>query len=121
VKTNVQEFIEHHGVKGMKWGVRRSSRARKKGTERTKYSKSPKSLTQDELEKRIKRMGMEKEYNKLNKRDVSTGERLASEMMTSIGKTTIVTVGTGAAIYGAKKIIEKKSPDLARAAAFRKK
>jgi hypothetical protein len=82
----------------MRWGVRRKRGGRSSGGERqdkrTVYSKSPKKLTNAELDKRIRRMEMEKRYNDLNKRDVSNGEKIAKEVLTNIGKQTVANVGT---------------------------
>ncbi|MET0787487.1 MAG: hypothetical protein ABWY25_12375 [Paenisporosarcina sp.] len=112
---NVEEFIEHHGVKGMKWGTRRARKSRvEKSTARTRYSKPPKNLTKKELEARIQRMETEKKYNSLNRRDLSTGEKLAGEILTNSGRTVATTVLVGAGVYGAKKLIEKKNPELAK-------
>lgn len=102
----VEEFIEHYGVKGMRWGKRKSRGSR--NTERTVYSRSPKKLTSAELDKRIKRMETEKRYNDLNKRDVGRGSQLAHEILTNSGRTVATTVATGAVLYAVKKAIEKK-------------
>ena len=78
-QSNVIDFIDHHGVKGMHWGVRGGKGTPRAGkTERTRFAKSPKRLTNAELEKRIKRMETEKRYNDLNKRDISAGQKLAT-------------------------------------------
>jgi hypothetical protein len=111
VNPDVLNFIEHHGVKGMKWGVR-NARIRvkkgKNGTARTRFEKSPKRLTTEELEKRIKRMETEKKYNQLNKRDVSPGVKFASELLANSGKAVAKTVITGAALLGIKILVKKK-------------
>lgn len=114
--SSIEEFIEHHGVKGMKWGVRNirnrvtvgKPSKRHTGTERTHFTKSPKRLTSNELESRIKRMETEKKYNDLNKRDVSKGSQLASEVLTNSGKKIATTVVTGAGLLVVKRAIKKK-------------
>lgn len=105
----------------MKWGVRkRSSRTSGSGEttvrrtrKRTVYAKSPKKLTNAELERRIKRMEMEKRYNDLNKRDVSQGEKIATEILTNVGKQAVTNVGTrlatGLLTVGAKQALKKGS------------
>jgi hypothetical protein len=136
----VEEFIEHYGVKGMRWGVSRkggkvnvgvavsptrppraggsggstSSAPSKprKAKDRTAYQKSPQRLTTDELNKRIRRMETEKRYNELNKRDVSQGEKIATEILVTSAKniaiSTITKVGSAAALLAVGKVIEKK-------------
>ncbi|MET0786332.1 MAG: hypothetical protein ABWY25_06460 [Paenisporosarcina sp.] len=110
----VEEFLDHYGTKGMKWGVRQprgdrsAFKARAKSTDRTKFEKSPKRISSAELEKRIRRMEMEKKYNELNKRDVGKGEQIATEIMASTGKKIAITVLTGAGLFGVKAIANKK-------------
>src|SRR5580765_4511101 len=66
----ILDFIEHHGVKGMHWGVRKSRSggvtvgrsSGSRATERTVFNKAPAKLSTSELEKRIKRMETEKKY-----------------------------------------------------------
>lgn len=98
--------LMHHGVKGMKWGVRKDRggqssrrRARRQPAEEAKATlKKRKRATSDaerlsnqELEKRNKRMELEKKYTSLtnNKRDgilVKTGERVAKDILYEVSK-----------------------------------
>jgi|SRR5580765_262516 len=105
---DVKTFIEHHGVKGMKWGVRGSGAKRTSSKSRTSFNKSPKRLTTHELEARIKRMEMEKKYNELNRRDVSKGSKVASEILGNSGKKVATTVLTGALLFAVKQAVKKK-------------
>lgn len=102
----VEDFIEHYGVKGMRWGRRKARGSR--STERTVYNRSPKKLTSAELDKRIKRMETEKRYNELNRKDVSRGSQLAHEILTNSGRTVATTIVTGAVLFGVKKALEAK-------------
>jgi hypothetical protein len=114
--NNVLEFIEHHGVKGMQWGVRRDRRSGvtvgtrkgKRATERTVFNKPPVKLTSSELEKRIKRMETEKKYNDLNAKDISKGEKLAHEIVTNVGRAVVTTVATGALLFAVRTAVNKK-------------
>lgn len=128
--TKTQEFIDHYGTKGMRWGVRKprgdrsafkkkakaaatSDKGEKRDKERTVFGKSPQRLTNAQLEARIKRMDMEKRYNDLNKRDVSKGEQIATEIITNVGKQVITNIATstltGLGSYGVKKVLERKT------------
>lgn len=111
----LDSILAHYGVKGMQWGVRNKTRNRPdKHADKTLYKSTAKRLTNAELEKRIKRMETEKKYNDLNKRTVKTGEKVTLEVMTSIGRTSIVAIGTGLGVYAGKKIVERKlGPDAA--------
>ena len=119
VQTNmddIKEFIEHHGVKGMQWGVRKDRgggvtvgrRSGKRATERTVFSKPPVKLSASELDKRIKRMETEKRYNDLNAKDVGKGEKLANEILTNVGRTVVTTVATGALLLAVRTAVNKK-------------
>lgn len=56
--------IEHFGIKGMKWGVRRGRDvAKTHGTSTS--TKSAKDMSDDELRTRINRINMERNYEKL--------------------------------------------------------
>ena len=111
---SIIDFIEHHGTKGMRWGVRKprgdrsAFKQRAKSSDRTKFEKSPKRISSSELEKRIKRMEMEKRYNELNKRDVSKGEQVATEILTNSGRAIATTVLTGAGLFALRQVAKKK-------------
>ena len=102
----VTNELMHHGIKGMKWGVRKDRgersgrrRARRQPAEEAKATlKKRKRATSDaerlsnqELQKRIKRMELEKKYTSLtkNKRDgvlVKNGERVAKDLLYEVSK-----------------------------------
>jgi hypothetical protein len=103
----MEDFLEHFGVKGMKWGVRKDSSS-SRPTAKTRYKAAPKHLTDAQLQERIKRMETEKRYNDLNKRTVGTGEKLASDIITNVGKNSMTMVGTAVAVFGMKQAIKKK-------------
>jgi hypothetical protein len=95
--VDVGDFLKHHGIKGQKWGIRnprnRSSSA--KEAMRTKYSKPASKLSDAEITKRIKRMELEKRYSDLNKSEVASGKKYASDLLKNSGKAVVgIAVGT---------------------------
>jgi hypothetical protein len=104
---DIVDFIEHHGTKGMKWGVRKSRSSGSSGTDRTRFGKAPKRLTNEELDARIKRMENEKKYNSLNKKDVGPGQRLAAEIISKSGKKLMNALVTGALFIGTREALKK--------------
>ena len=101
--------LYHHGVKGMKWGVRKtpvrssSGNARKrksntlslfkkkKTTRNTSVAKSSptqtksiKDMSDDELRKKIERVRLEQQYQQLNPKTVSRGQRIAKRVMNNV-------------------------------------
>jgi hypothetical protein len=101
-------FLAHHGVKGMKWGVRKAPKNKiQRNRERTVFAKAPVTLTEADLKKRIARMEMEKRYNDLNSRDVGEGEKLAHRILKGSGEVVVGTLLSGVGLFVAKKVIEK--------------
>ena len=58
-----EEFLEHYGVKGMKWGVRKRSEPTSKRT----LTNRAKQLDDAELKKAVERLRLEREYVNINK------------------------------------------------------
>ena len=101
----VTDELKHHGIKGMKWGVRKDRgersgrrRARRQPAEEAKATlkrrnrtTSAERLSNEELQKRVKRLELEKKYNNLttNKREgllVETGGRVVKDLLYEISK-----------------------------------
>lgn len=79
-------FLEHYGMKGMKWGIRKARKASK-----TKSAKeTAKTLTNKELKKRVDRLNMEKQYaelsNKRNETTLSRGKAFTSKVLKTAGQ-----------------------------------
>ena len=96
----------HHGVKGMKWGVRRqqkkASRARKKDMRNA--SKNRRQLSDQELDARINRLKKEKQLKELTNEELNPGRAIVNSQLKKVGTTAIV----GGAAYLAKYAITGK-------------
>lgn len=110
--------LKHHGIPGMKWGVRRfqnkdgtrtaAGKKRYDGDEApTKTEKKEpkkrtiKDLSNDELNTKIKRLELEKRYKELattvNPPKSTRGRDFALRVIEKIGENTLVNIGTQAA------------------------
>ena len=110
--------LYHHGVKGMKWGVRKTpvrsssgatrkrksntlSLFKKKKTTRKVSSansspaqtKSIKDMSDDELQKNIERVQLEQQYQELDPKSVSRGKRIAKRVMDDVIVPAAVDIG----------------------------
>ena len=97
--------LNHHGIKGQKWGIRRfqnkdgsltlAGRKRQKqnndGPMHEDHSKSHsiksvKSMSDKELRDRINRLNMERQYAQLTAQEKSVGKKIVSEVLLNVGK-----------------------------------
>ena len=101
--------LYHHGVKGMKWGVKKTpvrsssgnTRKRKSNTlslfkkKKTTHNasvaksspmqtKSVKDMSDDELRRKIERVRLEQQYQQLSPGTVSKGRRIAKRVMNNV-------------------------------------
>lgn len=83
----MDDFLEHFGIKGMKWGIRRDNPS---GSKKTPAA-TAKKLTNTELTKRVNRLNMENRYSELTKQternSKSTGKRIVTDFVDSFGNT----------------------------------
>lgn len=112
-------YLVHYGVLGMKWG-RRKSKAKKSSQssskrpttisstkKKSKKKVKIKELSDEDLQKKVNRLRLEKHYRDLKKDELSTGRKLAGEILYGAGKN----VGISVATYGAAMIINKAMKD----------
>lgn len=116
--NNPKNGLYHHGIKGMKWGVRRyknkdgsltkASRNRQIKNDRKRAVKNRRSMSDEELRRGIERLKMEKQYKDLLNEDLSPGRSMASDILKSSGGRVAKSVVTGAALYGIKALMTKE-------------
>ncbi len=113
--------LKHHGIKGMKWGIRRTpaqlgrqsgsykkAADRKEKTSRKAAVKNRRTLSDVDLEKKVKRLKLEKEFKELTYSDIAPGKKFVSDVMASAGKKALTVAAAGAVSYGVKVAMTKE-------------
>ena len=85
----VADFLSHFGVKGMKWGVRRTKSTTSVSDDSTRATQiktkvkvgGTKSLSNKELQDLITRMNLEQQYSRLNPSKFQKGARVVSDIL----------------------------------------
>ena len=106
----VENVLEHRGVPGMKWGVRRDKKGSSSSTEsgKTTYTKPVKNLSDADLNKRIKRLELEKKYSELSAApSKEAGQSITSKVIMTAGEQTSTKLLNDVAYYARKQIITK--------------
>ena len=117
------EFLEHFGVKGMQWGVRRTKAQLRAANDNRKAKKDPSTpegkvisdrkaaasnrrvLSEDEVNSLVSRLEKEKKLKKLVEEDTAPGKAFARDIMENKGKALVGTVAAGAATVVVKHVV----------------
>lgn len=103
--------LYHHGVKGMKWGVRKEREKvpsnRKVKKQRKKMLKNRRRLSDEELDKAIVRLEKERRFRELSKDDIAVGRKKVASMLDTAGSMTAKTLVSGAMLYAVKYAVTK--------------
>ena len=103
----IGNVLSHYGKKGMRWGVRKGPKS--SASERTSYKKSPKSLSDAELRRRVSRMETEKKYVQLNPKTAKSqaGKSFVAKTLSSSGSMVIAAAVGGATALAGKALKDK--------------
>lgn len=120
-QKGIDEFLEHYGVRGMHWGVRRSKTQLSKGSEDYERSREITSkgktegrhtLSNAEIRAALERINLEQQYSRATQKPGV--RKFVSDMMANIGKEQVknvakkgTTKAVGAAFGGALSLAKK--------------
>jgi len=80
------EALKHYGILGMKWGKRKSRSSKSKSTSTKKESRSVKKMSNREIQSRIKRLQLEKQYSSITAKKKSKGRKIVESILSDSAK-----------------------------------
>jgi hypothetical protein len=96
---------EHHGIKGMKWGIRRKRGPA--GTVSSNPGVSAKHLSDSDLREAVNRMQLERTFNQLSSERTAKGESFTKTLMKDIGKKQVKRIANSAVDIAVEQAIHK--------------
>ena len=96
ITEEAKDFLEHYGVKGMRWGVRRSKQQlqdNRQNRQAARPQSKARKMSDAELKTRVERLRLEREYVKITK-ELEPPPMVTSLLAKHGGQALSIVVGT---------------------------
>lgn len=111
MSLDVDNFIEHFGVRGMRWGVRKQRKAdAKAAAERDRATQAIQGLSDKDLKAAVDRMNLESQFRRLNSEEANRSKTLGEKFIAEAGNLA-ANVARQQANNAANKVIGKAIDD----------
>lgn len=107
---DVEDFIQHVGVKGMHWGQRKGVTRREQAVRNARLNAQSRrrQLSDKDLRAFVERLSTEKKFKDLVNEDLKPGQTAAKRILGEAGHKVAKVLLAGAALYTVKALLEKK-------------
>ena len=104
-KLTHDNALEHYGIRGMRWGIRRRNPSGKEHKDSSSISslrgKKVNQLSNDELKRLNQRLQLEQTYKNLSAKDISSGKKFVGDILLNAGKNVAAEYVASGLKYGA--------------------
>ena len=100
-------YLQHYGVKGMKWGVRKARRSSDSAEVKQIRKKKVSQMSNAELRKANERIRLEQEYKRLNPNAIKKGIAVAATVAGAMGTVVALQTNGSKIINAGKKAFNK--------------